>query len=376
MQGLYIHLPFCAKACSYCNFHFSTSLKYKERMVNSILKEADKRKAYLPKSVYDTIYIGGGTPSLLSSAEIHHLISGLHSIFSLNNLSEFTFEANPDDLTPSYLKTLKKAGVNRLSIGIQSFRDEDLSFLGRIHTSEQITKALKLANDMDFDLTVDLIYGIPGLSDKDWSDNLNRLLEFNIRHFSAYALTVEPNTLLHHQVKQKKVEIPQDEAYRCQYDLLLEFCRNNDFEQYELSNFRKNGAIGLHNNNYWKGHPYIGLGPSAHSFDGLNRQWNVANNTKYLKALEEGEPFFEIEELSEADRFNEYLITGLRTIDGITLNKLNEFSIFAENKSSFDLRVKEFTLKGWMLKSMTGYRLSPDGMMMSDYILRELILEI
>lgn len=324
MAGIYIHIPFCKQACSYCNFHFSTSLKQKEALLGALSKEIELQKDWLHGAIIDTIYFGGGTPSLLSSDELNFLLEKLIKTFQISALKECTLEANPDDLTVSYLKELRNTPIDRLSIGIQSFREEDLRYMNRAHNAQQSDYALKAAQDNGFsNLTIDLIYGTPGMTDNAWKENIKKMAALEIPHFSAYALTVEEGTALHHAIN-KKSATPVDAGQSAEQSLLLmDEAELRGYQQYEISNFSKPGCYALHNTSYWQGAPYLGFGPSAHSFNGNNiRQWNVANNALYIQSILKGIVPFESENLTPEQRLNEYIMTSLRTMWGCDLKKV------------------------------------------------------
>ena len=316
MAGIYIHIPFCRKACTYCNFHFSTSLGQKDDMLEAIARELIMQKDFLEAASVETIYFGGGTPSLLSAEELLRIFDLIEKHYDISKLQECTLEANPDDLNPQYIQQLKRTPVNRFSIGVQSFFDSDLKYMNRAHSAQQADYAIKAAQDGGFEkLTIDLIYGTPGLSLGAWQENLEKVKNLSIPHFSAYALTVEEGTALHHAIRQKKQKPVDQEQSAVQFEYLMEFAPQIGFEQYEISNFASKGQYALHNTNYWKGIPYLGIGPSAHSFDGKNRRSNIANNSKYLKGiLQEKKLDFEEELLSQTQRINEYIMTSIRTI--------------------------------------------------------------
>jgi oxygen-independent coproporphyrinogen-3 oxidase len=325
MAGIYLHIPFCRQACTYCNFHFSTSLKQKDALLEALFKEIQLQKDWLQGEQIETVYLGGGTPSLLSADELNRIFDALFKTFNVATLRECTLEANPDDLSVPYLRALKQTPVDRLSIGIQSFREEDLQYMNRAHTAQQSDYALKAAQDIGYtNLSIDLIYGTPGLSDEAWLDNIQKMAALDIPHFSAYALTVEEGTALHHAIS-KKAATPVDAAQSAaQAEQLMEEAASLGYEQYEISNFAKPGCYAVHNTSYWQGKPYLGLGPSAHSFDGQRiRQWNIANNALYIKSiLTEGKVPFEQEQLSAVQRLNEYIMTSLRTMWGCDLDKV------------------------------------------------------
>lgn len=324
--GIYIHIPFCKQACVYCNFHFSTSLKYKDEMVQAIIAELVMQKDYLRNVPVETIYFGGGTPSLLTEYEINTIIDTVQQHYKVNKLAECTLEANPDDLSKEYLRGLKSTLVNRLSIGVQSFREQDLLYMRRAHTAQEADYAIKAAQDNGLtNLSIDLIYGTPGLTDKDWKANLAKLRELSIPHFSSYALTVEDKTALQHAI-QKKQSAPVDaEQAAGQFEILMEAAEAMGYEHYEISNLALPGHYAVHNTNYWRGLPYLGIGPSAHSFSGTARKWNVANNALYTKSiLIDKKVPFEEETLTEVQFLNEYIMTSLRTMWGTDLDKISK----------------------------------------------------
>lgn len=326
MAGIYIHIPFCKKACNYCNFHFSTSLASKSHLIEAIKEELRLQASYLQNHAIDTIYFGGGTPSLLSAEELQSIFASIERYYSINELKEFTLEANPDDLDANYLNALQNTSVNRLSIGVQSFKEADLLFMNRAHSIQQVDYALKCAQDKGFtNISIDLIYGTPNLSMKEWEQHLNTMLTYEIPHFSSYGLTVEPKTTLAHQIKTKQLPALNPDEAAQQFLLLIDWAKENNFDHYEISNFGKPGAHAIHNTNYWKGIPYLGIGPSAHSFNHKSRQWNIANNQVYIKSILQDQtiPATE-EELSLADQVNEYVMTSLRTMWGCDLDKIKD----------------------------------------------------
>jgi len=324
MAGIYIHIPFCRQACNYCNFHFSTSLKLKDELLAALHKEIELQKDYLSGESIETVYIGGGTPSLLPVSDIQKLFDSILENFKIDTLKEFTLEANPDDLTKAYLQELRTTNIDRFSIGVQSFRDADLRYMNRAHNAQQADYAIKAAQDAGFtNLSIDLIYGVPGLSDKDWTNNLAKIKELDIPHFSSYALTVEEGTALHHNIRTKKTAPVNAEQAATQFEILAEQADLMGYEQYEISNLAKPGHRAIHNTNYWLGKPYLGLGPSAHSFDGNTRRWNIANNALYIKSLLlENKLTYEEEILTKEQQLNEYIMTSLRTSWGCDLSHI------------------------------------------------------
>ena len=328
MSGIYIHIPFCKQACHYCDFHFSTSMKKKEEMVLALAKELQLRKNELQQEteldVIDTIYFGGGTPSVLRVDEIRFLIDTVRQYYSVATHPEITLEANPDDLSEENLKAFAEIGINRLSIGIQSFFEDDLQLMNRAHNSVEAEKCLELATRYFENISLDLIYGIPGMTNEKWLHNIETALSFGIPHISSYALTVEPKTALHKLIQTGKVASPNDEVAHAHFLILVETLEANGFVHYELSNFGKDNYFSRNNSAYWLGKKYLGIGPSAHSYDGDSRSWNIANNALYLKALQNGELPKEVEKLTTKDRYNEYVMTGLRTIWGVSLVRIEQ----------------------------------------------------
>jgi oxygen-independent coproporphyrinogen-3 oxidase len=324
MSGIYLHIPFCKKACHYCNFHFSTSRQQLPAMVEAICKEIVLQHHYLVDEV-QTIYFGGGTPSLLAGAYIRNILEHIHKNFRVSAAAEITLEANPDDINSNGLNEWKEAGINRLSIGIQSFFEEDLQWMNRAHNAMQARQCIEIAQAAGFsNITIDLIYGTPGLSDEKWKQNVETALSLNIPHLSCYALTVEPKTALAKMIASKQSRnIELDDQAR-QFELLTQWLSAAGFEHYEISNFAKPGFRSRHNSSYWQGKPYLGIGPSAHSFNGRSRQWNIANNAVYIATIDAGSVPFEIEVLTTTQQLNEYLMTALRTIEGISVKRIGE----------------------------------------------------
>ena len=328
MSRIYIHIPFCKQACHYCDFHFSTSMKKKDEMVLALAKEIELRKNEFENDVVETIYFGGGTPSILEISDIKLLIDAVYKHFDVIENPEITVEANPDDLSPSLsfrrnlFEELKAIGVNRLSIGIQSFFEDDLKLMNRAHNADEAKKCLEFATQYFDNISIDLIYGMPNMSNEKWLQNIETALSFNVPHISSYALTVEPKTALKKLIQTGKIDEPRDEVAQEHFQILVDKLSENGFIHYELSNFGKENYFSKNNSAYWLGKKYIGIGPSAHSFNGTSRSWNVSNNSLYLKALAENKLPSETEILSKNDRYNEYVMTGLRTIWGISLDRI------------------------------------------------------
>jgi oxygen-independent coproporphyrinogen-3 oxidase len=317
MAGIYIHIPFCRRACHYCNFHFSTSLQRKNDFVSALLEEIERKRLYFEGESVETIYLGGGTPSLLSAGELEQIMKKLRTVFPIEAGAEVTLEANPDDITiAGNLQSWRAAGINRLSIGIQSFYEEDLQWMNRAHTASQALNSITMAQEEGFDnISIDLIYGSPILTDEHWARNVEQAIRLKIPHLSCYALTVEPKTALDKMISQHKKEAVDPDTQARQFLLLMDWLERAGYEHYEISNFALPGKRSRHNSSYWQGKKYLGLGPSAHSYDGGSRQWNIANNALYILPPE-GQPLFEKEDLTAAQRLNEYIMISLRTKEG------------------------------------------------------------
>ncbi|MGX7667507.1 radical SAM family heme chaperone HemW [Flavobacterium pedocola] len=343
MSGIYIHIPFCKQACHYCDFHFSTSLKKKDEMVLALAKEIRLRKDEFADETVETIYFGGGTPSILEVADLRLLLDEVYKNYTVAEHPEITVEANPDDLSEERIIALSENKVNRLSIGIQSFYEEDLKLMNRAHNADEAKKCLETATRYFDNITADLIYGIPGLTNEKWQQNIQTLLDLNIPHISSYALTVEPKTALQKFIKQGIVPQPDDAVAHEQFLLLVDKLEANGFVHYELSNFGKPEYFSKNNSAYWLGKKYLGIGPSAHSYDGTNRSWNIANNAIYINALAEDKLPREIETLTITDRYNEYVMTGLRTVWGVSLERIK--TEFGENMLHYLLENSERYLK-------------------------------
>ncbi|WP_296638319.1 radical SAM family heme chaperone HemW [Polaribacter sp.] len=322
MIGIYIHIPFCKQACYYCNFYFSTSLKKKKELLDCLVKEIELRKSELNNDVVETIYFGGGTPSILSTEEINRLIEAVYSSFDVVEYPEITLEANPDDLSEEKIKELAASKINRLSIGVQSFFERDLKLMNRAHNAEESKKCLQIATQYFSNISVDLIYGIPDCSNEQWTSNILTALSFGVPHISSYALTVEPNTALERFIDKGVIKNVDDDKAEEQFLILTDELNAAGFIHYELSNFGKENFFSKNNSAYWLGKSYLGIGPAAHSFDGIQRSWNVQNNTKYIKDIVENKLPIQRETLSVIDRYNEYVMTGLRTIWGVSFSKI------------------------------------------------------
>lgn len=340
---IYIHIPFCKQKCSYCNFHFSTSLNFKDEMLDAMKKEIFLRKDELQNKNLQSLYFGGGTPSVLSADEIKSLIDEVLKHFNFNNDIEITLEANPDDLSSQFLKGLASSPVNRLSIGTQSFFDEDLKLMNRAHNASEAEGSIKRAQDFGFEnLSIDLIYGSPTSNLEIWKENLSKTIALEVPHISSYALTVEPKTALENWVSKGKVSNPKEEEQNREFYYMIDFLKDHGFNHYEVSNFAKEGFYSRHNSAYWKYQEYLGIGPSAHSYNGNDvRSWNVANNQQYIKKLNLNILAKETEILSQQDQFNEMIMIGLRTIWGVDLTSLNQkFSTNILDKFNKEIQYK------------------------------------
>jgi len=324
MSGIYIHIPFCKQACYYCNFYFSTSMKKKDALLASLVKEIELRKEEFGHATIETIYFGGGTPSVLEVSEIQYIIDAVYSNFSVANHPEITLEANPDDLSKEKIIAFSKSPVNRLSIGIQSFFERDLKLMNRAHNAKEAKECLSLATQYFTNISVDLIYGIPDCTHQEWRENIQTALSFGVPHISSYALTVEPDTALEKFIEKEVIKNVDDDNAEEQFQILVEELQKANFVHYELSNFGKEGFFSKNNSSYWLGKTYLGIGPAAHSFNGTQRSWNVQNNTKYINAIQQNELPIQRETLSVVDRYNEYVMTGLRTIWGVSFAKIEK----------------------------------------------------
>jgi oxygen-independent coproporphyrinogen-3 oxidase len=340
-------------------------------MLQAITSELTSRKNEFAAQTVETIYFGGGTPSILKTNEIELILDVVKAHYVVNN-PEITLECNPDDCTLATLRSWKSAGINRLSIGLQSFKASDLEWMNRAHDALEALTSIQWAKEAGFEnYTIDLMYGLPGLTIDEWRNHIQTVIDLDVPHISSYCLTVEEKTALQRRVQKGTIVIPDDEAQSLQFETLLELLETNGYKQYEISNFAKPGLESKHNSNYWKGVPYLGVGPSAHSFDGTSRRWNVANNQKYMQGVEKGFPYWEQEELSSKDRFNELILTGLRTVYGVGLHQLREQS---QLPKGFLDRVKGFEESGWMEVDSDTLYLTKEGRLRADFIASELFL--
>ncbi len=374
MAGIYIHIPFCKKLCHYCDFYHVVSKGNTDAFYSALMKEASLRKDYAGNEPISTIYIGGGTPSVCPVNDIDAIIGHLRGLFLMDENAEVTIELNPDDVTPEYLSGLKKTGINRVSLGVQSWRDSDLKLLNRRHDSAGAAYALKEVFRAGFEnVTIDLIYGIPGMCLSDWESNLDISFSYSITHLSAYHLTFEPGTVFSRMLDKKLISEIEEEESASQFNMLIEKAETAGFIHYEISNFGREGYFSRHNSNYWKQVPYIGLGPSAHSFNGYSRQWNVSDLKAYIKSVNEGTSFYESEELDNRTFFNEYIMTSLRTMWGIDLEYLEK--VFEKEGYDYVINLStKFKAYGLMKQDKNALVLTNQGKMISDNIISEFMM--
>lgn len=374
MAGIYIHIPFCSQACSYCDFHFSTSLKSKNDIISAINLELKKEQQYLEGDKIKTIYFGGGTPSLIDNNSIESILITVQKNFNLSDHVECTIEANPEDISIDKINNWVSLGFNRISLGVQSFRDKDLYYMNRAHTKEEAVKSIELLKKSKINnFNIDLIYGFPLLSNDAWVSNLEQLILLDVPHISCYCLTIEPNTALFHHIK-KKEEIPLDpKRGRDHFLIARKMLINNNYHQYEISNFSKKGYRSVHNTNYWNRTKYLGVGPSAHSFNGKSRRWNIKNNTLYCNKILKNEITYEEEQLTSKDIINEYILTSIRTSAGVNLSYVKE-QINETDRYRFNNEVQKLYKSGLIeLKNEMIY-LNEKGMLFSDRISQNLFL--
>ena len=374
MAGIYLHIPFCKQACNYCDFHFSTSMKMKVDFVKAIIQEIELRKDVFANKFISSIYFGGGTPSLLSKDELNMIFEKLYRSFKINADVEITLESNPDDLNFNKILQLKDTPINRLSIGVQSFRDEDLKYMNRAHTATEALNSIKVAQDIGFqNITIDLIYGTPGMSNEDWKYNLRKSFTLNLPHISSYALTVEEKTPLYYQILKKNISPVDEQQSADQFKILMDEMLRYGYEQYEISNFCKDNSYSKHNSSYWRKDHYLGLGPSAHSYFGNSRLWNVSNNVKYINALSESVLPLVNENLNTQDMYNEYVMTSLRTKWGCSLIQIEkDYPRFFLNY--FKVQIKSHEINGYVIENKGVYRLSEKGKLIADRITSDLFV--
>lgn len=370
MAGLYIHVPFCRRKCHYCNFFSLATRKFRAEFLDALALDFRINKDYLSGQPVETVYVGGGTPSLFNPHDFDSFLSPLPGEL----IKEVTIEVNPEDVNPGYIHELRQTLFNRVSLGVQSFFEDDLRFLNREHSGEQAINAVRLLQDAGFDnISIDLIYGIPGSDSRKWKKNLETVFELGVPHLSAYALTVESGTPLDWRIRHRRSEPVNDEIQADQFRLLMKMATDHGFEHYEISNFSKPGQYAIHNTNYWNGTPYLGIGPSAHSYNGHSRRWNISNLTRYISHIHRGEPFFEEEFLTTWQCYNEYVMTSLRTKWGCRAEILRESfgDSFAEYFARHSTRFQQY---GWLTESDGVYRLSGEGKLFADYVAAELFV--
>ncbi len=370
MAGLYLHIPFCKQACHYCNFHFATSLHHKSALLAAMESELKGNASLWEGSTFETIYFGGGTPSLLEAAELQSLLHTIHKHYQVAPNAEITLEANPDDIDQDQLKEWKELGINRLSLGIQSFATTDLQWMNRAHDADQALHALKQALEYFPNLTSDLIYGTPGLTDTQWKRNIDILIQLNVPHISAYALTVEPKTPLDKQIRLQQKHTTDPEQQARQFQIGIDLLRSAGYEHYEISNFAKPGFRSRHNSSYWKGTAYLGIGPSAHSFQSPIRSWQVANNQQYIERMQEGKWTFESETLTPIQQLNEQIMISLRTMEGLSLAYIP-----AAIQKKWEIKLKQYEALNWLTRNEERIQLTDAGKFQADGIAAALFLD-
>jgi oxygen-independent coproporphyrinogen-3 oxidase len=375
LAGIYLHIPFCKQACNYCNFHFTTSLRYKSDLVQALCKELELQQPQLKGEGVQTIYFGGGTPSLLTLEECQQVLDTIHKLYEVQPGAEITLEGNPDDITPEKLAGWKAAGINRLSVGVQSFFEEELHWMNRAHNAGQAHQCIENIRKAGFDnYTIDLIYGSPLLNDEQWEQNVQTAINYGIPHLSCYALTVEERTPLHKQINQQLKQDVDNEKQARQFILLMQWLRAAGYEHYEVSNFAKPGFRSRHNSSYWRGEKYIGIGPSAHSYDGRARTWNIANNNAYIQAINSGKVPGETEVLTEVQKLNEYIMISLRTMEGIDTGRVAKQ--WGQNTTvRLEQQLQRYVVNGLVEKRESSYVLTDEGMLRADGIASDLFFD-
>lgn len=369
-----MHIPFCKQACTYCNFHFTTSLRYRSELVDALERELTDEQSFFGGAPVSTIYFGGGTPSLLPLEDIRRLLARVRQHYPLLPGAEVTLEANPDDITPERLAAWRSAGINRLSIGVQSFREEELRWMNRAHNADQAYRCIEWSLAAGFDnFSIDLIYGSPLLTDEQWQDNVQTALRYGIPHLSCYALTVEERTPLHKDIRTAKAPEVDSDRQAGQFLLLMQWLRGAGYRHYEVSNFALPGRESRHNSAYWKGAPYLGIGPSAHSFDGRARRWNVAHNPRYIKSVQEGRPEREHEVLTPAQQLNERIMISLRMDTGLHL-EIIAAGWGAAERTRLERAVHKYEKTGLLRLEEGVLRLTDEGMLRADGIAADLFI--
>ena len=374
MAGIYIHIPFCFKACYYCDFHFSTSLNSKDQIISAICKELQLKRNYFDSGSIETIYFGGGTPSILDISDLEKILNTIYKNFNILTSLECTLEANPNDLTKKKIISIIDLGINRISLGGQSFNDKQLKKMNRTHTSSQIESSIKLLQDLGLEnINLDLMYGLPDLKYDSWKKDLKKSIDLGVTHLSCYCLTIEKGTVFDKMVKKGSIKIDSDETIKSQFLIMREILMSNNFNHYEISNFCKPSYESKHNISYWNGMKYLGIGPSAHSYNGKKRHWNVNNNFKYISAIKNREVFFEEEVLSRENIINEYILTRLRTSKGVSLNKLSQLT----DKKQYNKLANQmynFTNESLLFYEKERFFLTEEGMILCDKITSDLFL--
>ena len=373
MAGIYIHIPFCKRRCIYCDFFSTTQSEKKSAYIHALCQELDMRKDYLEGEDIETIYLGGGTPSQLTQKELEEIFSSLYNIYKVKENAEITLEANPDDLTPEYIHMLRTLPINRISMGIQTFQEETLKLLHRRHTAQQAIEAFQLCREASFrNISIDLMYGLPGETLETWKEDLQQAIALHPEHISAYHLIYEEGTALWKLREQNQVEEADEDLSVTLFKTLIEELTHAGYEHYEISNFCLPGLHSRHNSSYWTGKKYLGCGPSAHSFNGTSRQWNVASLDKYIQSIQQGESDYEIEELDIYTRYNDFVITTIRTHWGMSLSHLR--STYGENLYQYCLRMAKPHLEQGVLEIKEDtLKLTKEGIFISDGIMSDLL---
>jgi oxygen-independent coproporphyrinogen-3 oxidase len=368
LAGIYLHIPFCKQACTYCNFHFTTSLHHKGELVNAIIRELEMEKNYLEEEPLHTIYFGGGTPSLMSGSEVQRIMNSIHREFTVSSDVECTLEANPDDINPELLKSWKDAGINRLSIGVQTFFDDELRWMNRAHNAYQSLQCIELSQQHGFTkLSIDLIYGSPLLLHDRWNKNVSQAVSLGVPHLSCYALTVEEKTPLFKNIHLHTTPDVDSDHQASQFLMLMQWMREYGYEHYEVSNFAKPGFRSRHNSSYWKGEKYLGLGPSAHSYNGKERRWNISNNQQYIRSVRNGYTDRESEVLTPVQELNEYIMISLRTLEGLNLQNL-ERKWGKDKRNMAEKVLQNYQSRGLVISKNENAILTDEGILMADGI--------
>lgn len=373
MAGLYIHIPFCAKRCLYCDFFSNTDMKFKEPYIDAAIREMELRQEYIGGEPLDTIYFGGGTPSQLQQADFERIFEAADRLFGTSSCTEITLEVNPDDMTPEYVASLRNLPFNRISMGVQSFKEKDLRFLNRRHDREQALRAVGLCKENDIqNISIDLIYGLPGQTLEEWQENLDDAIRLEIPHISAYHLIYEEGTALYKLMEAGKVTPIEEDLSVTLFSTLINRLTEAGYLHYEISNFGRPGYFSRHNSSYWTGTKYIGIGPSAHSYDGESRQWNISSLPRYLQGIKAGIPDIEIEELDINTKYNDFIITGLRTMWGIRTADIRER--FGEEKQTYlEQQAATYLRQGLLIRENDTLTLSKKGIFISDGIMSDLL---